>query len=64
MLITGTFLDKISWDIPHQNRGEKEWSEILSAIQGSVDIVAFQDGHCEYNELAEYLRIYREHFNI
>ncbi|MBQ9775080.1 MAG: DUF4434 domain-containing protein [Lentisphaeria bacterium] len=36
---------------------EKEWSEILSAIQGSVDIVAFQDGHCEYDELAEYLRI-------
>ena len=36
---------------------EKEWSEILAAIQGSVDIVAFQDGHCEYDELAEYLRI-------
>ena len=36
---------------------EREWSEILSAIQGAVDIVAFQDGHCEYDELADYLRI-------
>lgn len=23
--ITGTFLDEISWDIPHNNWGEKEW---------------------------------------
>lgn len=25
MKITGTFLDEISHDIPHQNWGEKEW---------------------------------------
>ncbi len=36
---------------------EKTWNEILSGIQGAVDIVAFQDGHCEYNELADFLRV-------
>ena len=25
--ITGTFLDEISHDIPHQNWGEREWDE-------------------------------------
>ena len=25
--ITGTFLDEISHDIPHQNWGKKEWSQ-------------------------------------
>jgi len=25
LTITGTFLDEISHDIPHQNWGEKEW---------------------------------------
>ena len=25
MKITGTFLDEISHDIPHQNWGEREW---------------------------------------
>ena len=25
--ITGTFLDEISHDIPHQNWGEKEWDQ-------------------------------------
>ena len=27
--ITGTFLDEISHDIPHQNWGEKEWDKNL-----------------------------------
>jgi Domain of unknown function (DUF4434)/Domain of unknown function (DUF5109) len=27
MLITGTFLDEISHDIPHQNWGEREWEQ-------------------------------------
>ena len=36
---------------------EKEWNEILKGIQGAVDIVAFQDGHCDYHELADYLRV-------
>ena len=36
---------------------EREWNEILSGIKGAVDIVAFQDGHVDYHELADYLRI-------
>ena len=27
MLITGTFIDEISHDIPHQNWGESEWEQ-------------------------------------
>ena len=38
-------------------RHEREWDEILCGIQNSVNIVAFQDGHCEYSELADFLRI-------
>lgn len=34
---------------------EKEWNEILAGIKGAVDIIAFQDGHCEYDELYDYL---------
>ncbi|OGV34226.1 MAG: Tat pathway signal protein [Lentisphaerae bacterium GWF2_45_14] len=33
----------------------KEWNEILSGIQGAVDIMAFQDGHCDYHELADFM---------
>ncbi len=36
---------------------EKEWDAIFKGIQGTVDIVAFQDGHVEYDELPEFLRI-------
>lgn len=36
---------------------EKEWNDILGGIRGAVDIVAFQDGHCEFHELAKYLKI-------
>lgn len=28
--LTGTFLDEISHDIPHQNWGEKEWDLVFS----------------------------------
>ena len=35
----------------------RDWNEILATLQGAVDIIAFQDGHCEYDELAEYLKI-------
>ncbi len=38
---------------------EREWDEILGGIAGAVDIVAFQDGHCEYDELADYLTVNR-----
>lgn len=36
---------------------ERQWNEIFSGIQGAVDIVAFQDGHVEFDELAEYLEV-------
>ena len=36
---------------------ERDWHEILGCLEGAVDFVAFQDGHCEYDELADYLRL-------
>lgn len=36
---------------------EREWNEIMSALKGAVDIVAFQDGHVEFDELEEFLII-------
>ncbi len=38
----------------------KEWDEILSATQGAIDIVAFQDGHCDYEQLADFLAANKE----
>jgi hypothetical protein len=34
---------------------EEEWDEILSNVQGAVDILAFQDGQVDYHELYDYL---------
>ncbi|MCS6807497.1 MAG: DUF4434 domain-containing protein [Bacteroidota bacterium] len=39
---------------------ERTWNEILHGIQGAVDILAFQDGHVEYHELEEYLRLNKQ----
>ncbi len=36
---------------------EKDWNAIMQGISGSVDIVAFQDGHVDFHELPEYLQI-------
>ena len=36
---------------------EKDWNEILDSIKDAVDILAFQDGHVEYHELAHYFSI-------
>ena len=36
---------------------EKEWDGIFSMISGSVDSIAFQDGHVEIHELEDYLKI-------
>ena len=33
MKITGTFLDEISHDIPHQNWGEREWEIAVGEIE-------------------------------
>ena len=34
--ITGTFLDEISHDIPHQNWGEREWDQDFRYMQLSL----------------------------
>lgn len=36
---------------------EEEWNEILSNVKGAVDILAFQDGQVNYNELFYYLKV-------
>ncbi len=36
---------------------EQEWDEIFAGIKGAVDIVAFQDGHVEYDQLVDFLSI-------
>ena len=41
-------------------RHEREWEEILAGIEGAVDMLAFQDGHVDFDELAEYLAINRD----
>lgn len=36
---------------------EREWSEIFSGLKGSVDAVAFQDGHIDYHELGDFFAV-------
>ena len=36
---------------------DRLWNRVLSTLQGAVDIVAFQDGHCEYDELEDYIKV-------
>lgn len=35
----------------------RHWDEIFRKVAGSVDIVAFQDGHVNYHELKDYLGV-------
>lgn len=35
---------------------KKDWNEIFAGIKDAVDIVAFQDGHVDYDELIEFLK--------
>lgn len=39
---------------------EEEWSEIFDGIKEVVDIVAFQDGHVELHQLADYFALNKE----
>ena len=39
------------------NDHEAEWDKIFQGIQGAVDIVAFQDGHVDYDELTAFLKV-------
>ena len=36
---------------------EAHWREVFKSIKGNVDIVAFQDGHVNYDEVHDYLRV-------
>nr|WP_299385777.1 DUF4434 domain-containing protein [Allomuricauda sp.] len=36
---------------------QKEWDGIFDGIKGAIDVVAFQDGHVDYEDLEEYLVI-------
>ncbi len=36
---------------------EQQWDMIFSALSGKLDFVAFQDGHVDFNELAEFTSI-------
>ncbi len=39
---------------------QAEWNEIMAAISGAVDIVAFQDGHVDYHQLPEFLAMNKQ----
>lgn len=45
--LTGTFLDEISHDIPHQNWGTKEWDADFQAMQaiGIDTVILIRSGH-------------------
>lgn len=47
MRITGTFLDEISHDIPHQNWGANEWDEDFQAMKafGIKTVILIRCGH-------------------
>lgn len=38
----------------------KEWDNILANMEGALDAIAFQDGHIEYDEMAEFLAANKE----
>lgn len=42
---------------------KKEWDEILSILHKSVDIVAFQDGHVNFDVLKDYIAVNNELIN-
>ncbi|MEQ8703605.1 MAG: DUF4434 domain-containing protein [Phaeodactylibacter sp.] len=39
---------------------EAEWNEIFAGIREAVDIVAFQDGHVDYHQLADYFAVNKQ----
>lgn len=47
-------------DILSVEQHEAEWDQILKTISGAVDIVAFQDGHVGFDELADYLKVNKQ----
>ena len=51
--ITGTFLDEISHDIPHQNWGEKEWDQDFAYMK-AIGIDTVIDIRCGYRKFITY----------
>ena len=51
--ITGTFLDEISHDIPHQNWGEKEWDRDFRYMK-DIGIDTVIDIRCGYRKFITY----------
>lgn len=37
-----------------------EWNEIFDGVQDAIDVVAFQDGHVDYEDLETYLKVNKE----
>lgn len=53
MLITGTFIDEISHDIPHQNWGRKEWEQDFAYMKAAgIDTVILI--RCGYRKFITY----------
>ena len=50
LLITGTFLDEISHDIPHQNWGEKEWDQDFQHMKniGIDTVIMIRSGYRKF----------------
>jgi hypothetical protein len=50
MKITGTFLDEISHDIPHQNWGEKEWDQDFTHMKaiGIDTVILIRSGYRKF----------------
>ncbi len=50
LLITGTFLDEISHDIPHQNWGEKEWDQDFKYMKaiGIDTVILIRSGYRKF----------------
>lgn len=44
-------------DVVSVQEHEREWNEIFSGIHGTVDAVAFQDGHIDYDELDSFFAV-------
>ncbi len=55
LMISGTFLDEISHDIPHQNWGEKEWDQDFAHMKaiGIDTVIMIRSG---YRKFITYLR--------
>jgi len=39
---------------------EQDWDEIFDGIKNAIDIVAFQDGHIDFNELDDFLLVNKQ----